>query len=95
MLQCLDKLENCPHTFIRKGTQCEQLDPPNKGAVVDCEAYFLHNFKEELFSLPHLSNYDSKSPGQKPYVHVHGEDGDYDDSLYRLYNSLNSQVKKS
>jgi len=86
MLQCLDKLENCPHTYIRRSIQCERLDPSNKGAVIDCEAYFVHNFKEELLSLPHLSSYDSRSPDQKPYVH--GEDRDYDDSLH-------SQVKKS
>lgn len=86
MLQCLDKLENCPDTYSRRTTQCVLLDAQNKETVVDCEAYFLHDFKKELLSLPHLSSYDSRSPDQLPYVQR--ENRDYQESLH-------NQVKKS
>ena len=70
MLVALDTLEEHPDYYTRTPVQCvltECEDKTRVGKFLDCELYFLFNYKKELLSLPMLSMYDNYAPGQKPY----------------------------
>lgn len=77
MLVALDVLEEHPDYYTRAPVQCLLTECEKEARVeqlLDCEAYFLFNYKKELLSLPMLSRYDSYAPGQKPYCPVESRD---------------------
>ena len=64
MLDRLDRLEDHPNLYQRLAVQCVLLEEGQgqwagrqAGEVVDTEAYFLADYREELLQLPHLTNY--------------------------------------
>ena len=70
MLVHLDDLEQYPVFYTRTPTKCSLVTPSNSGEtghVLDCEAYFLEDFKSELLQLPMLSSYTGEPPEQKPF----------------------------
>ena len=87
MLQCIDELEEHPDHYTRTPVDV-LLQPADGGDVIplSCDIYFLYDFKEELLALPHISDYDGKSPEQLLYIpHTERKDPGV---------SAKSQVKK-
>ena len=46
----------------------------SSGPAVDCEVYFLFDFKDELLELPAISNYDSNAVDQQLFVYKEERD---------------------
>lgn len=72
MLVFLDDFEQCPLFYSRSPTKCSLVNPSNSGEagrVLDCEVYFLEDFKKELLQLPTFGSYTGKPPEQKPFVY--------------------------
>jgi hypothetical protein len=59
MLDSLDDLESHPKGYTRTPIQCISLDEKSKDKTLDCEAYFLTDFKNHLLDLPFLKSYTS------------------------------------
>ena len=83
MLGHLDELEDHPKWYTRTPTQCHLLPEQaglghgggvSSGSAVDCEVYFLFDFKDELLDLPPISNYDSNAVDQRPFVYKEEKD---------------------
>lgn len=66
ILNVLDKLEDHPTFYTRTHTQCAMEEKEEE--PVDCEAYFIFNFRDELLSLPVMECYEDKALGWKPYI---------------------------
>ena len=84
MLVALDKLEDHPDYYTRESVQCVLTECEVRarvGEALQCEAYFLFNYKKELLTLPMLSSYDSYAPGQKPYIALESRDSPSKDEV--------------
>lgn len=57
MLRNLDDLEGHPDLYTRLRTNCQITDD---GTIVECEAYFMRDFKDALLQWPFLACYDPK-----------------------------------
>ena len=80
MLVHLDELENHPVFYTRTITNCSLVNPSSDqeeaGSVMDCEVYFLEDFKHELLQLPTFSSYTGQPPEQKPFAYAYTESTD-------------------
>ena len=77
MLRELDALEEHPEYYTRTPVTCmltESEDDTTVGQLLDCEVYFLFDYREELLSLPMLNRYDNYAPGQKQYCSIESRD---------------------
>lgn len=77
MLVELDALEEHPNYYTRTPVECvltECEDSAHVGQLLDCEVYFLFDYRKELLSLPMLSRYDSYAPGQKRFCSIESRD---------------------
>ena len=52
---------------------------------MECEAYFIFDYNEELLSLPYLDCYDFEGNGERKYVRKEERDQD------SVYNSVKKQ----
>ena len=78
MLNQLDELEQHPNFYVRSLVSCVLLQPEEKHEhVIDCEAYFLQDFKDELLDLPTISRYTGQPPEQS-YVFRKDRDPTFD-----------------
>ena len=72
MLNQLDELERHPIFYVRTFVTCVLLQSckteDNSEGVIDCEAYFLQDFKDDLLDLPTISRYTGRPPEQRSYV---------------------------
>ena len=65
MLKCLDELEDHPHFYTRTSIECVLVEQSSPTQTITCEVYLLYDFKQELLSLPFISNY--KDSSDNPY----------------------------
>ena len=81
MLDRLDQLEDHPNLYQRLPVQCVLLEEGQGqwagrrvGEVVDTEAYFLTDYREELLQLPHMASYVNTPLGEAHYCPRHERD---------------------
>ena len=81
MLDRLDQLEDHPNLYQRLPVQCVLLEEGQGqwagrrvGEVVDTEAYFLTDYREELLQLSHMASYANTPLGEAHYCLRHERD---------------------
>eukprot|EP00092_Neocalanus_flemingeri_P057389 GFUD01068200.1.p1 GENE.GFUD01068200.1~~GFUD01068200.1.p1 ORF type:complete len:156 (+),score=57.77 GFUD01068200.1:70-537(+) len=65
MLEKLDELEDHPRYYERRIEKVTKVDTKEE---MSCWIYLLKKYKEEMLSLPMLSNYKSEDDHGRPYV---------------------------
>ena len=81
MLKVLDDLEEHPRIYRRTPMQCvlekgtsTDTDLLGVSGNIPCETYLLYDYRSELLSLPHLSNYADKSDSMHYVSKIDRED---------------------
>ncbi len=61
-----------------KASKSPDPKPDSQPSTMSCEAYFLQGFREELLSLPHISDYSSVSSQHGTFLMGADRDSSYD-----------------